>query len=165
MIRKARLDDIEEILQIVSETIEDMRKEGNPQWNETYPTKEHFSKDINSGHLYIYEINKELAGFICINNIENKEYKNLVWSQNKQALVIHRFAVKRKYQRQKIGTKLMLFVEKYAREKSINYIKVDTNSTNIRMNALFKKLDYHFVGTIYMRNLDKEFNCYEKILM
>ena len=118
MIRKARLDDIEEILQIVSETIEDMRKEGNPQWNETYPTKEHFSKDINSGHLYIYEINKELAGFICINNIENKEYKNLVWSQNKQALVIHRFAVKRKYQRQKIGTKLMLFVEKYARKKA-----------------------------------------------
>lgn len=165
MIRKARIDDIKDILEIVSETIEDMRKEGNPQWNETYPIKEHFLEDINNGHLYVYEINKEVRAFICINEIENKEYQHLVWGQNKQAVVIHRFAVKRKYQRQKLGTKLMLYVEKYAREKGLYYIKVDTNSTNKRMNALFNKLGYRFVGTIYMRNLVKEFNCYEKILI
>jgi|SRR5690554_482526 len=137
MIRIARYEDLIEILLIVKETIDTLQKQGNFQWSKDYPTKKHFEQDINNAHLYVYEIDNEVGGFICINNIENKEYYGLPWRKKDKAIVIHRFAVKRKYQRQKTGTKLMKFVESYAFKKGINYIKVDTNTKNIRMNALF----------------------------
>ncbi|HEY8364139.1 MAG TPA: GNAT family N-acetyltransferase [Haloplasmataceae bacterium] len=164
MIRIARLGDIEEIMTIVAETIEDMRKEGNCQWSTTYPTKSHFEEDIKNNNLYIYEKNNEVAGFICISNTEDNAYQPLSWRKSQKAIVIHRFAVNRKYQRQSIGTKLVEFAEQLSRNKGINYVKVDTNSKNIRMNNLFQKLGFVFIGQITLRNLPDKFNCYDKIL-
>ena len=164
MIRIARYEDLEQILVIVKETIDDLQSQGNYQWSESYPTKENFENDIKQAKLYIYENNNEVAGFICINKNEDQTYKSLSWRKDTEAIVIHRFAVKRSYQRQKIATKLIEFVENFSKNKSINYIKVDTNSKNVKMNALFNKLGFEFIGTVNLRELEDVFNCYDKIL-
>lgn len=164
MIRIARYDDINSVLEIVKETIEDLQKEGNYQWSDDYPTKDNFEKDIKNAKLYVYEINNEVAGFICIDKNEDVVYKTLEWQKKDEAIVIHRFAIKRKYQRQKIATSLIEFVEHFVKNKNINYIKVDTNSKNIKMKALFEKLDFKFIGKVYLRGLKDKFNCYDKIL-
>jgi ribosomal protein S18 acetylase RimI-like enzyme len=164
MIRIARLEDMDKILLIVKETIEDLQIEGNYQWDETYPTNLDFESDIKQASLYIYELEGDVAGFICINRNESEAYQGLPWRSKGDAVVIHRFAVKRPYQRQQIGTKLVEYAERFTKNKGINYLKVDTNSKNTRMNALFKKLDYQYIGTIQLRNVEAEFNCYDKIL-
>ncbi len=164
MIRIARYEDLDQILNIIKETIEDLTEQGNFQWSETYPTENHMKEDIKKASLYIFEKNNEVAGFICLNKHEDIAYKPLPWRKKGEAIVIHRFAVKRCYQRQKIGTKLIEFAENFARNKGIYYLKVDTNSKNIRMNALFKKMGFVFIGTIHLRNLTDPFNCYDKVL-
>lgn len=164
MIRIARYDDIEQILNIVKETIEDLQKEGNYQWGDDYPTKEYFLEDIKNASLYIFERNNEVAGFICLNKQEDEAYKKLNWQKQGEAIVIHRFAVKRSYQNQRIGSKLLEFAENLARNKGINYLKVDTNSKNKKMNAFFQKHGFKFVGQIYLRKVPDPFNCYEKVL-
>ncbi len=164
MIRIARNEDLAYILEIVKETVEDLQNQGNYQWSEFYPTRIHFEEDIKNKSLYIYEFNNEVAGFICINKIEDEVYHSLNWRQGGEAIVIHRFAVKRSYQRQKVATKLIEFVEHFAKNKGINYLKVDTNSENTRMNAFFKHLGFVFIGNIHLRNVVELFNCYDKIL-
>ncbi|QVK17984.1 GNAT family N-acetyltransferase [Mycoplasmatota bacterium] len=164
MIRIARNEDLDQILMIVNETIEDLQKQDNYQWSDTYPTRKHFEEDIKNVNLYVFELNNEVAGFICINKKEDSAYQSLSWTKESCAIVIHRFAVKRSYQRQKIATKLIEFVEHFAKNKNINYIKVDTNSKNSRMNTLFNHLGYTFIGEINLRDLKDVFNCYDKIL-
>jgi len=164
MIRIARLEDLDQILEIVKETVIDLQNEGNYQWDENYPTKINFETDLKNADLYVYEKNNEVAGFICINKKEDSAYLPLTWRRAKDAVVIHRFAVKRSYQRQKIGSKLVEFAEHFAENKGIKYIKVDTNSKNSRMNALFKHLGFEFVGQIHLRDVKEPFYCYDKIL-
>lgn len=164
MIRIARYDDIEQILNIVKETIEDLQNDGNYQWGDDYPTKEHFLEDIKIASLYIFERNNEVAGFICLNKLEDEAYKSVNWQKENEAIVIHRFAVKRSYQNQRIGSKLLEFAENLARNKGINYLKVDTNSKNRKMNAFFQKHGFKFVGQINLRKVPDPFNCYEKVL-
>lgn len=164
MIRIARYEDLDQILFIVKETVEDLQNQENYQWGKDYPTKLNFEDDIKHANLYIYEINNDVAGFICLNKQEDIAYKPLPWQKKGEAIVIHRFAIKRCYQRQKIATKLIEYVERFAINKGVNYIKVDTNSKNIKMNALFNKLNFHYIGQVYLRDLKVPFNCYDKVL-
>lgn len=164
MIRIARKEDIDQIMTIVQETIEDLNQEGNYQWDETYPKEEHFLEDIHNNHLYIVESEDRVVGFICINQEEDETYQKVEWRLDEPALVIHRFAIKRDKLRQGLGTKLVEFAIRFAENKGIHYVKVDTNSKNIRMNALFQKLGFVHVGQIHLRNVEDPFNCYDYII-
>lgn len=73
-------------------------------------------------------------------------------------------AVNSHYRRSGIGTELMKFADELALENSIFYLKTDTYSINIKMNALFKKCDYEFVGEMSFLGKEEPFYCYEKIL-
>ena len=164
MIRIARMEDLDQIMAIVKETVEDLKSENNFQWSDIYPNIDHFIQDIKNNDLFIYDKENQVAGFICINQKQDEAYKGLPWQSNKAAIVIHRFAIKRDNQRQKIGSKLLEYTEGFARNKGIYYIKVDTNTNNYRMNKLFEKNKFNFVGTIHLRDLIDKFNCYDKVL-
>jgi ribosomal protein S18 acetylase RimI-like enzyme len=164
VIRIARTEDLDQIMLIVKETIEDLNNEGNIQWSEEYPNRDHFSEDIKNNQLYIFEKEGKVAGFICLNTNEDEAYQGLPWRKNEMAMVIHRFAVSREKQRQSIGTKLIEYAERFALNKNICYLKVDTNSKNSRMNRLFDKMGFEFIGQINLRDVKSKFNCYDKII-
>lgn len=93
MIRKANMNDLESIMKIIKSTVEEMKTYNNTQWDENYPLEKDFVSDIKKQDLYIYEVDGEVAGFICLNYEEPEEYLGLNWSSNKKAMVIHRMAV------------------------------------------------------------------------
>ena len=80
-------------------------------------------------------------------------------------MIVHRMAVKPSYRRNGIGTELMKFVEELALKNNIKYLKTDTYSLNLKMNNLFKKIGYEFVGEIKFLGKSEPFYCYEKILI
>ena len=164
MIRIARKEDIDQIMTIVNETIEDLTAEGNYQWDETYPTADHFLYDIQNNNLYIIESEDKVAGFICINQEEDEAYKTVNWRLDQPAIVLHRFAIKRDKMGQGLGTKLVEFAIRFSQNRGLNYVKVDTNVKNKRMNEFFKKLGFVFVGQIVLRNVKDPFNCYDYIV-
>ncbi|EET84500.1 putative acetyltransferase [Clostridium carboxidivorans P7] len=53
--RKAVIEDTKEIMQIIKETIAEMRTYNNTQWDENYPQEKDFMKDIQRGDLYVAE--------------------------------------------------------------------------------------------------------------
>lgn len=164
MIRKATLEDINSIMQIVQETIVEMRSYNNTQWDENYPKVSNFIDDINKGELYVIDEDGELGGFACINKDEPEEYKDLAWKLDTTALVIHRMAVNPKFRRKGIGTKLINFADELALKENIKLLKTDTYSLNTKMQGLFEKCGYTFVGEISFLKKERSFYCYDKLI-
>lgn len=163
MIRKATCSDLDNIMEIIEETVEEMKSYNNNQWDESYPKVEDFILDIENEELYIYDLKGEIQGFICVNYIEPVEYKDLEWSSEKNFMVIHRMAVDKNVRNKSIGKKLMEFAERLSQSNNINFLKTDTNSVNIKMNSLFKKCGFNFVGEIKFLGKESPFYCYEKL--
>lgn len=164
MIRKASLNDVDSIMDIIKSTVEEMKTYNNTQWDESYPQAKDFIKDIESEDLYVEAEGKEIKGFICINYIEPKEYDDLNWVSNSKAMVIHRMAVNPKFRQQGIATKLMKHAEQLALDNNVVYLKTDTYSINTKMNSLFKKCGFNLVGEMSFLGKEKPFFCYDKLL-
>lgn len=168
MIRKARLEDLPIIMQIVKEVIPLMHASGNTQWGEDYPTEEVFREDILEETLYLSEGNDEgkhiIEGFICINQDESEEYSPLKWQAEGKAIVLHRMAVSTRSRGRGVASKLIAFAEEVATQESISWIKTDTNEANTIMKAILEKRGYQYVGQVYYRIPGTPYNCYEKKL-
>lgn len=163
MIRKAVSSDLDQIMKIVRNTIIEMHSYGNFQWNDDYPKKEDFIRDISEGTLFIYDKNGIIGGFICINRDEPDEYKNANWSTIEKAFVIHRLAVNTDFRSEGIGVKLVTHADIICRENNLSYIRTDTNSLNIKAQRLLKKCGYTFTGEINLLGKENSFYCYDKI--
>lgn len=162
MIRKANLNDINKIMAIIKTTVEEMKTYNNTQWDENYPQDIHFISDIENEDLYVDEVDEELRGFICVNYVEPKEYEQLKWASKERAMVVHRMAVNSDFRQQGVGTNLMKFADQLALENNISYLKTDTYSINTKMNSLFKKCGYKFIGEMSFLGKEEPFYCYEK---
>ena len=164
MIRKAVKKDLAEIMVIIKETVAEMKTYGNTQWDDSYPQEKDFAKDISKGELYVDEREGEVAGFICVNQIEPAEYEDLNWSSKEKAMVVHRLSVNPKLRRMGIASGIMQFADELARSRGIRYMKTDTYSVNPKMNALFLKCGYKLIGEMSFLGKEKPFNVYEKLL-
>lgn len=161
MIRLAKEADIDSIMIIVKQTIEDMQIYGNEQWDYQYPTTVNFAKDIANGTLYVVEEEKQVVGFMCIDDYEPEEYDNLNWHRNDNCMVIHRMAIHMEVRKKGIATQLVNHGMAVAKEKGARLIKTDTNSRNPKMKAFFEKYGFNFVGEIAFMGKESLFHCYE----
>lgn len=165
MIRQAVPNDIDAIMDVIQETIVIMSQEENPQWDNEYPQRSHFMEDIRSGTLYVYEEAEEIAGLICVNDIEPPEYAQIAWRfPQENALVVHRMAVSPSHRKRGIGAALLGFADELAAKGQIHCIKTDTFSRNRNMNRLFESCGYEKVGEMSFRRLKDPFFCYDKQL-
>ncbi|MBT8259803.1 MAG: GNAT family N-acetyltransferase, partial [Bacteroidia bacterium] len=93
MIRLANTKDIKHILKITNACATHMISKGIYQWNNIYPNMQVFLEDINLGELYVYEMEKIIAGCIAITTVMDKEYKPVKWlTPNTNNVYIHRLA-------------------------------------------------------------------------
>jgi GNAT superfamily N-acetyltransferase len=164
MIRKAVLEDVEEVMNIIRAIIVEMHSYNNYQWDENYPQAKDFISDIIQGDLYVLLRDSKLVASVCVNKVEPEEYRGLNWSLQEEAMVIHRMSVDPMYRGRGIGKELLKFAEDLAQAKCCRYLKADTNSINDKMRALFLKCGYNFIGEIIFSGKEEPFNCYDKVL-
>jgi ribosomal protein S18 acetylase RimI-like enzyme len=176
-VRKALPNDLHTIMEIVRKVVPLLNREGNYQWNESYPTENDFRHDIENGFLYVAvhhaadkdpSLGGEVVGFIAITANQPPEYHDLDWKNtDADVLVPHRLGVNPDYHRQGIAQLLMQHVETIARNKGVKTIRVDTNIANDRMNHIIRKLGYEYIGNVFFvkgKHGRLEFRCYQKVL-
>jgi len=153
------------VMRLLKECIADMQAHGIDQWDESYPTEEMVSDDIQCQSLYGI---KDEEGFIAIVTIDERgvpEYNEVKWlTQDGSSLFVHRLAVHPKWHRKKIATTLMDFAEQLANDKHYASIRLDVYSGNFRGVGLYESCGYKRTGQVYFRGMEKPFICYEKIL-
>ena len=165
IIRKANYKDLKNIMKMYNSCVRGMIKNNIDQWDESYPSVENISNDLNSETYYVAEINDEIVGGINIDQIQDKTYLDVNWKDTSDSfLVVHRLAVKEDFWYKKIGKSLMQFAEKLVVKKNLKSIRLDTYSGNPKAMYFYKKMGYTLLEKIYLKPNKNEYYCFEKII-
>ena len=165
MIRKAKLPEIEKLLLITRSCAVKMTSEGIIQWNEFYPNKEAFLKDVERQELYVFISDTALIGCIAISSEKASDYDEVEWlTKDSRHYYIHRLAIDPKFQKLGYAKKLMDFAEDLARKNAITSIRLDTFSKNHRNQKFYEARGYTRLGDIFFpKQSEHPFYCYEKL--
>ena len=166
MIRLARSSDIPSILTITKACAKHMVSNGIFQWNEHYPTRKAFEKDIKRNELFILIHNDVPIGCIVISTYMDEEYIPIRWlASSGNNIYIHRLAVHPDFQKRGFAKQLMDFAEQFGKSKGFTSIRLDTFSQNTRNQKFYEQRGYKRLGDIYFpKQSEHPFHCYELIL-
>ena len=164
-IRKAKISDLNNIMNMYNSCVAGMMKNGIDQWDATYPNIEVITKDIIEQTYYIAEIDEEIIGGINIDKLQDKTYLDINWEDKTNSfLVVHRLGVKEEFWNKKIGKYLMIFTEKLVIENGLKSIRLDTYSGNPKAMEFYRRLGYNELGCINLKPNKNEYYCFEKII-
>jgi len=165
MIRKAKINELDEIMNMYASCVDGMQKANIDQWDSTYPNRKIISEDIRNKSFYIFLINDKIIGGINIDKIQDKTYLDIEWKdKGNKFLVVHRLAVRHEFWKKGIGNKLMIFAESLVKEKKLNSIRLDTYSSNPIAINFYLNLGYIKKGEIFLKPNKNEYYCFEKLI-
>ena len=165
-IELAEITDLDRIMEITKACAIDLISNNIFQWNENYPSKEAFKKDIEKKTLYVFKNKLQITGCISICADKDEEYEDVEWiTKDFKNLYLHRLAVHPECQKKGIGRSLMDFAEEYAKLNGFKSVRLDTFSQNQRNNKFYKSRQYVQLGDVFFPMQSKfPFHCYEKII-
>ncbi|MBW1298936.1 GNAT family N-acetyltransferase [Aquimarina litoralis] len=166
MIRKATPSDLDAIHQLTKACAKAMIAKGIFQWNEHYPTRSRFEKDIKLEELYVLEEEDRIKGIIVLTELMDDEYIPIQWlTENNNNLYIHRLAVHPDYWGKGYAQQLMNWAESQAKEQSYASVRLDTFSQNKRNQTFYETRGYQKLGNIFFpKQSEHPFYCYELVL-
>lgn len=151
-IRKAKLEELDTIMNIFARARAFMAENGNPnQWGNNKPSRETIEEDIIHGCSYVCVENEEIAASFFYLEAEDPTYnviENGQWLNDKKYGVVHRIA--------SAGTVKGAgsFCLNWAFEQCGN-LKIDTHRDNVVMQNTLKKLGFSYCGIIYLLDGDE----------
>lgn len=151
-IRKAKLADITQMMEIFAIARRFMAETGNPnQWAANYPSVEQLTNDINGGDSYVcIEEGKMVATFV-LRGGEDPTYDIIyggAWKNNNPYATIHRIASN--------GEVKGIF--RLAMDFALQHyktIRIDTHRDNKVMQHAILKAGFQYCGIIYCWNGDE----------
>lgn len=166
MIRKAKPSEIDKIITITRACATKMTAEGIFQWDNDYPNKKAFEKDVRRDELYVLSAEDSLIGCITISTKKDEEYNSIDWlTDDGLNYYIHRLAVHPDFQHKGYAKKLMDFAEMYAKRQKALSVRLDTFSKNYRNQRFYEARGYQKLGDVYFpRQAEFPFHCYELVL-
>ncbi len=166
MLRLATVEDIEVILNIISECQQLLSQRGIDQWQNGYPNRESIIDDIDKNRGYILVSDGQIAAYAALVADGEEAYNHLKGGEwlttSENYLTIHRTAVGDKFRGQGIGESLFLFIEKEALMRNIDSIRCDTHKDNRVMLRLLQRLNYIYCGDVSYEEAKRV--AFEKVL-
>lgn len=147
-IRKATMEDWEEIRKIYADARQFMAAHGNAgQWGTGYPQEKLLLDDIAQGKLYVC-MEEGIAAVFYFAVEEDPTYGVIeegAWLNEEPYGVVHRIASARTVR----GA--ASFCMNWAFEQAGN-IRIDTHENNFPMQNMLRKNGFHYCGKIYLEN-------------
>ena len=160
MVRKARKEDLNAMLNIYAKAQEYMKHSGNPQWQLFSFSPEQVMKDIESGDYYVVERNGRVCGSMGLPvGIEEAYTYGLdegEWRYDGEYATVHKLASD--------GTEHGVFKELLEYGKTIcPHIRLDTHRDNDTMHYLVGQLGFHYCGMFWGKKSGMSWVAYEEI--
>ncbi|KSV57065.1 hypothetical protein ATO21_02030 [Pediococcus acidilactici] len=151
-IRKAVINDLSSVKQIIDEARKKLRAEGSPQWQDGHPDERQLEQDLRQGVGYVLMADREAAGYVAVTNSPDPTYQNIYhgkWHNDVDPyVVIHRMAISKKFQGQHLSTILLSNVISLCAQRKINNVRFDTYRLNHALQHLGEKFSFHYCGEI-----------------
>jgi RimJ/RimL family protein N-acetyltransferase len=147
-IRKTKMEDLPEVMQIYSDARAFMRETGNAdQWGGSHPPQELIEKDIQNGCSYVCLKDGEITAVFYFNIEEDPTYSKIdgSWLNNGPYGVVHRIA--RAAAANAKGSGAFCLDWCFARHPNI---RIDTHKDNGPMIALLERLGFKCCGIIWL---------------
>jgi len=147
MIRIAKVEDLDAILQVYAAAKVYMRENGNAtQWAGTYPERQLLEQDISLGNLYVCVKKEEICGVFALIFGEDSTYafiENGQWPNQLPYATIHRIASN--------GRERGIFDQcmDFCKERT-ERLRLDTHADNRIMQYLADKHGFLRCGVIYV---------------
>lgn len=149
MIRKAKREELETIMEIYAAAREFMAANGNPdQWINGYPQKELILEDLDKEQLYVYETEEGIGGVFVFFMGEEPNYSRIQdgkWLNDKLYGTLHRIAVSR--YGEGIASQCLSWCYRQCRN-----MRGDTHEKNKSMQRLFEKNGFVRCGTVFVED-------------
>lgn len=148
IIREARVEDIERLLEIYDIAKAFMRKTGNPnQWNSSYPDVKLLEEDIHKHQLFVMEEESIIHSVFAFILGEDPTYNKIegAWLDHSTYGTIHRIASD--------GTMHQVFKKAvdFCGEKC-SHLRADTHEDNKIMQKVILKNGFQETGIIYVED-------------
>ena len=170
-IKKAQLNDLNEIMIVINSAKKYLKNQGLSQWNlpNGYPDENALKNDILNNNCYILLNKDDIIGTMSIIFTPDENYEEIYdgsWLTNNSYVSIHRIAIREDYHNKSIGKLMLDLAETIAKENNIKSIKIDTHKDNIPMQKTLIKANYTRCGVIILKNnpSDKLRDAFEKVL-
>ena len=157
MIRQAKYEDLEKILEIYAQARAFMRAHGNlEQWKGGHPYREVLERDIEKGQLYVLDEDGPCAVFAFIPGLD-PTYGVIegAWGSDEPYAAIHRVASSGK-SRGVFGK-----IVSYCAQRC-PHLRIDTHKDNYVMQGAIVKQGFAYRGIIHLENGDPRL-AYEKM--
>jgi GNAT superfamily N-acetyltransferase len=151
--RKAKMEELPFIWEILQKSIIRRGKEGSQQWQDGYPNQEVIKNDILTDAGYVLTGDGVIIGYSAVIFNDEPAYSCIDgrWLTNGDFVVVHRVAVAEEFLGQGLALKILEFIENIALENKIFSVKVDTNFDNLAMLRVLEKSGYTYCGEVSMR--------------
>ena len=148
-IRKATMQDLDQIMQIYEKAKVFMHENGNmDQWEDGYPSRELIEQDLNDMYLCMAE--EQIACVFYYKEGEDEDYKEIngKWLNEAPYAVVHRVA----------STGIIKGAAVYCLDwaySQVPNIRMDTYRDNIPMQKLLEKCGFRYCGSFERLGTDK----------
>lgn len=168
--RRARSEDMADILRIVEDARRSLGKFHVDQWQGEYPAAENFAPDLERRECFVILHGDEIAAFFTLSEKEEECYADITdgkWTEGMEYCVLHRAAVAARYRGTGMAQFLIKCVEQQAREYGRRCIRVDTHKKNKPMQTLLRESGFRYRGNVLVGSEpghDPARQAFEKIL-
>ena len=165
--RKAKIEDLNQIMEAVEDSREVLRLQGNGQWQDGYPNQNDFINDINNGRLFVtFDKDPNNIVGVCALTYREEDYHHLYegkWLTDLPYMVMHRISVKKEYRSQGYGKALFNVFIEVAKNKGYHSLRIDTHENNIRMRNIIQEFGFVFCGKAILTP-NKDRMVFEKVI-
>ena len=149
--RPAVESDIEDIMLIVRQARNYLKKHRVDQWQGKYPTQDIFAADIANGECYAVTYGERLAGFFCLTEAPESGYDKITdgkWHGEGKYCTLHRMAIEARFRGTGLSDMLVDFADETAKAKGAECVRTDTHRKNKAMQKLLKRKGYVYRGNV-----------------
>lgn len=154
VIRKTRIEEVDEVMRIYARAAEYMAQTGNPnQWGNGYPTRELIVADIANGVSYVADVNGSIEAVFMYFEGADPTYARIdngAWKVPGPYAVLHRIASAGRIRG--IGRQCVAWCAAQAASHGCNSLRADTHADNKIMQHVLQQSDFFYCGVIYLED-------------
>lgn len=157
--RPAVDSDVDDIMLIVRQARNYLKKHRVDQWQGEYPTQDIFAADIANGECYAVTYGERLAGFFCLTEAPESGYDRITdgkWHSEGKYCTLHRMAIEAQFRGTSLSDMLIDFADSTAKAKGAECVRTDTHRKNKAMQKLLKRKGYVYRGNVLVDEADHD---------
>lgn len=154
MIRRAAIQDLEQIMQIYARAVQYMQASGNPnQWVAGYPSRTLIEEDIARGVSYVVDRDGVIEAVFSYIEGEDPTYRQIeqgMWRTNGSYGTVHRLASAGRLRG--VAGICFSWCAEQAKLHGCSSLRADTHQDNRIMQHLLQKNGFVYCGVIHLAN-------------